>query len=66
MPLIQHLVSKIGHIVFAENVSGVLFLMFGIRSNLVWYEKVFGHIFTFFVYWHVYIYLVLGLIMGGE
>jgi len=45
--MIKHLVSKIGHIVFAENVCGLLFLMFGFRSNLVWYEKVFGHIFTF-------------------
>jgi hypothetical protein len=31
-------VSKIGHVVFAENVYGVLFLMFGF-GNLVRFEK---------------------------
>jgi hypothetical protein len=58
-------VSKIGHVVFAENVSGVLFLMFGI-GNLVWYEKMLGHLFRILICWHVYICLVLGLTMGGD
>jgi hypothetical protein len=44
---IEHMVSKIGHIVFAENVFGELFVMFGFQCNLVWYEKVSAHIFTF-------------------
>jgi hypothetical protein len=44
--MIDHLVSKIGHIVYAENVYGVFFFMFGFWSNLVWYEKLFGHIVT--------------------
>jgi hypothetical protein len=43
----EHMVSKIGHTVFAENVSGELFVMFGFQCNLVWYEKVSAHIFTF-------------------
>jgi len=58
-------VSKIGHVFFAQNGCGVLFSMFGF-GNLVWYEKLFGHLFHILVCWHVYQCLVLGLITGGD
>jgi hypothetical protein len=58
-------VSKIGHVFFAANACAVLFLIFGF-GNLVWYEKVFEHLFHVLVSWHVYQCLVLGLIMGGD
>jgi hypothetical protein len=58
-------VSKIGHVFFAENVCGVLFLMFGF-GNLMWDEKMFAHLFHILLCWRVYQCLVLGLIMGGD
>jgi hypothetical protein len=59
-------VSIIGHVVFAENVSGVLFLMFGF-GNLVQYENI---VWTSFSHSYLlaclHICLVLGLTMGGD
>jgi len=40
------LVSKIGHVFFAENGCGMFLLMFGF-GNFVWYEKMFEHLFHF-------------------